>query len=146
LRENPTSRRIIVNAWNVADIDKMALPPCHMMFQFISREGFLDCVLYQRSSDFFLGIPFNIASYALLTHMMAQVTGHKPGTFYHVTANAHIYINHVDQVKEQLSRTSFIAPTLKLNPDVKEIDAFKFEDIELVGYQSHPPIKAEVAV
>jgi len=149
IKNNPTSRRIIVSAWNVADIDEMAiagLPPCHTMFQFYVSEGKLSCQLYQRSADTFLGVPFNIASYALLTLMMAQVTGLKPGEFVHTFGDAHIYNNHIDQVNEQLSREPLPLPTLKLNPDVKNIFDFKFEDIELVGYESHPAIKAPIAV
>ena len=149
IKNNPTSRRIIISAWNVADIDEMAiagLPPCHTIFQFNVREDKLDCQLYQRSADTFLGVPFNIASYALLTAMVAQVTGLKPGDFVHTFGDAHIYNNHIDQVNEQLSREPLPLPTLKLNPDVKNIFDFKFEDIELVGYESHPPIKAPIAV
>lgn len=149
LTHNPTSRRIIVSAWNVADIDEMAiagLPPCHTMFQFNVRDGYLDCQLYQRSADMFLGVPFNIASYALLTSMMAQVTGLKPGEFVHTFGDAHIYNNHIDQVNEQLSREPLPLPTLSLNPKVKNIFDFKYEDIELENYQSHPAIKAPIAV
>lgn len=149
IKNNPTSRRNIVSAWNVADIDEMAiagLPPCHTMFQFNVRGDKLDCQLYQRSADTFLGVPFNIASYALLTSMVAQVTGLKPGDFVHTFGDAHIYNNHIDQVNEQLSREPFPLPTLKLNPNIKSIFDFKFEDIEIAGYQSHPPIKAPIAV
>lgn len=149
LKNNPTSRRIIVSAWNVADIDEMAiagLPPCHNMFQFYVSEGKLSCQLYQRSADTFLGVPFNIASYALLTAMMAQVCGLEPGEFIHTFGDAHIYNNHISQVNEQLSRSPFPAPKLWLNPDVKNIFDFKFEDIELRDYQSHAPIKAPIAV
>lgn len=149
LKNNPTSRRIIVSAWNVADIDEMAvagLPPCHTMFQFYVSEGKLSCQLYQRSADTFLGVPFNIASYALLTAMMAQVCGLKPGEFVHTFGDAHIYNNHIDQVNEQLSRKPYPLPTLWLNPDVKDVFDFKFEDIELRNYQSHPAIKAPIAV
>ncbi len=149
IKNNPSSRRNIVSAWNVADIDEMAiagLPPCHTIFQFNVHDGKLDCQLYQRSADTFLGVPFNIASYALLTCMIAQVTGLQPGEFIHTFGDAHIYNNHVDQVNEQLSREPFILPTLKLNPNVKDIFSFKFDDIELVGYQSHPAIKAPIAV
>lgn len=149
LKNNPTSRRNIVSAWNVADIDEMAiagLPPCHTMFQFNVRGDKLDCQLYQRSADTFLGVPFNIASYALLTLMIAQVTGLVPGDFVHTFGDAHIYNNHIDQVNEQLSREPFPLPTLKLNPAVKNIFDFKFEDVELLNYQSHPAIKAPIAV
>lgn len=150
LKTNPTSRRNIVSAWNVADIDEMAiagLPPCHTIFQFNVREGkYLDCQLYQRSADTFLGVPFNIASYALLTSMIAQVTGFEPGDFVHTFGDAHIYNNHIDQVNEQLSREPLPLPKLKLNPDVKNIFDFKFADIELIGYESHPAIKAPIAV
>jgi thymidylate synthase len=149
LKHNPTSRRIIVSAWNVADIDEMAiagLPPCHTMFQFYVSDGKLSCQLYQRSADTFLGVPFNIASYALLTYMMAQVTGLKPGEFVHSFGDAHIYNNHIDQVNEQLSREPLPLPTLKLNPKVKNIFDFKFGDIELLNYESHPAIKAPIAV
>jgi thymidylate synthase len=149
LKNSPASRRIIVSAWNVADIDEMAiagLPPCHTIFQFYVSEGKLSCQLYQRSADTFLGVPFNIASYALLTAMMAQVTGLKPGEFVHTFGDAHIYNNHIDQVNEQLSREPLPLPTLWLNPKVKDIFDFKFEDIELRDYQSHPAIKAPIAV
>lgn len=149
LKNNPTSRRNIVSAWNVADIDEMAiagLPPCHTIFQFNVRGDKLDCQLYQRSADTFLGVPFNIASYALLTSMMAQVTGLKPGEFVHTFGDAHIYNNHIEQVNEQLTREPFPLPRLVLNPEVTSIFDFKFEDIELRGYQSHPAIKAPIAV
>ena len=149
ITNNPTSRRIIVSAWNTADIDQMAiagLPPCHTMFQFNVRGEYLDCQLYQRSADLFLGVPFNIASYALLTSMMAQVTGLKPGEFVHTFGDTHIYNNHVDQVNEQLSREPMPLPKLVLNPDVKSIFDFRFEDIQLENYQSHPAIKAPIAV
>jgi thymidylate synthase len=149
IKNNPTSRRNIVSAWNVADIDEMAiagLPPCHTMFQFNVRGDKLDCQLYQRSADMFLGVPFNIASYALLTHMMAQVTGYQPGEFVHTFGDAHIYNNHIDQVNEQLSREPLPLPRLELNPKVKNIFDFKFDDISLEGYQSHPAIKAPIAV
>lgn len=149
LKNNPTSRRNIVSAWNVADIDEMAiagLPPCHTIFQFYVVDGKLSCQLYQRSADTFLGVPFNIASYALLTHMMAQVTGLKPGEFVHTFGDAHIYNNHIDQVNEQLSREPLPPPTLSLNPKVKNIFDFKYEDIEVLNYQSHPAIKAPIAV
>lgn len=149
IKNNPTSRRNIVSAWNVADLDEMAiagLPPCHTIFQFNVRDGKLDCQLYQRSADTFLGVPFNIASYALLTCMIAQVTGLQPGEFVHTFGDAHIYNNHIDQVNEQLSRRPYPLPKLKLNPAVKDIFSFKFEDIELVDYKSHPAIKAPIAV
>lgn len=146
LRNNPDSRRHIVSAWNVADVEDMALPPCHTMFQFYVANGKLSCQLYQRSADVFLGVPFNIASYALLTHMVAQVTGYEVGDLVHTLGDAHIYKNHFEQVQEQLSRVGFDLPRLKLNPAVKEIDDFSYDDIEVVGYQSHPAIKAPIAV
>ncbi|OHE60081.1 MAG: thymidylate synthase [Thiobacillus sp. GWE1_62_9] len=146
LKSNPDSRRIIVSAWNVADLDKMALAPCHAFFQFYVADGRLSCQLYQRSADIFLGVPFNIASYALLTLMMAQVTGLKPGDFVHTLGDAHLYLNHLDQAREQLSRAPRPLPTMTLNPDVKDIFAFRFEDFTLSGYDPHPAIKAPVAV
>jgi thymidylate synthase len=146
LKTNPDSRRIIVSAWNVADLDKMALAPCHAFFQFYVADGKLSCQLYQRSADIFLGVPFNIASYALLTLMMAQVTGLKPGDFVHTLGDAHLYLNHLDQTREQLSREPRPLPTMKLNPDVKDIFSFRFEDFTLEGYDPHPAIKAPVAV
>lgn len=146
LKNNPDSRRIIVSAWNVADLDKMALAPCHAFFQFYVADGKLSCQLYQRSADLFLGVPFNIASYALLTMMVAQVAGLKPGDFVHTLGDAHIYLNHLDQVNEQLAREPRALPTMKLNPDVKDLFAFKFEDFTLEGYDPHPAIKAPVAV
>jgi thymidylate synthase len=146
LKTNPDSRRIIVSAWNVADLDKMALAPCHAFFQFYVADGKLSCQLYQRSADIFLGVPFNIASYALLTLMMAQVTGLKPGDFVHTLGDAHLYSNHLDQTREQLSREPRPLPTMTLNPDVKDIFAFRFEDFTLSGYDPHPAIKAPVAV
>ena len=146
LKTNPDSRRIIVSAWNVADLDKMALAPCHAFFQFYVADGKLSCQLYQRSADIFLGVPFNIASYALLTLMMAQVTGLKPGDFVHTLGDAHLYLNHLDQTREQLSREPRALPTMTLNPDVKDIFAFRFDDFSLSGYDPHPAIKAPGAV
>jgi thymidylate synthase len=146
IKRNPDSRRLIVTAWNPADIEKMALPPCHCLFQFYVGAGKLSCQLYQRSADVFLGVPFNIASYALLTMMMAQVTGLKPGEFIHTFGDAHLYLNHLDQAREQLSRRPYPLPTIKLNPAVKDIFGFKFEDFTLENYQAHPHIKAPVAV
>ena len=146
IKTNPTSRRLIVSAWNVGELDKMNLPPCHLLFQFYVNEGRLSCQLYQRSADIFLGVPFNIASYALLTMMVAQVTGLKPGDFVHTFGDAHIYNNHFDQVNLQISRNPFPLPQMKINPDVKSIFDFKYEDFELVNYQSHPHIKGEVSV
>lgn len=146
LKTNPDSRRIIVSAWNVADLDKMALAPCHAFFQFYVADGKLSCQLYQRSADIFLGVPFNIASYALLTLMMAQVTGLKPGDFVHTLGDAHLYLNHLEQTREQLSRAPRPLPTMTLNPDVKDIFGFRFEDFTLAGYDPHPAIKAPVAV
>ncbi len=146
IRRNPDSRRLIVTAWNPADIPKMALPPCHCLFQFYVLNGKLSCQLYQRSADIFLGVPFNIASYALLTMMMAQVTGLKPGEFVHTFGDAHLYLNHLDQAREQLSRKPYPLPAMKINPDVKDIFGFRYEDFTLENYQAHPHIKAEVAV
>jgi thymidylate synthase len=146
IKNNPDSRRIIVNAWNVAEIENMALPPCHMMFQFYVADGKLSCQLYQRSADIFLGVPFNISSYALLTMMVAQVCDLAPGDFVHTLGDAHLYSNHMEQVDEQLSRKPFPLPVMKINPEVKSIFDFKFEDFELVGYEAHPHIKAVVAV
>lgn len=146
LKENPYSRRHIVSAWNVADIDKMALPPCHVMFQFYVANGKLSCMLYQRSCDVFLGVPFNIASYALLTMMMAQVTGYEPGEFVHTLGDAHIYLNHIEQCKLQLQRTPFPLPKMVINPDVHSIFGFEYEDFELKDYQCHPHIAAPIAV
>jgi len=146
LKNNPDSRRHIVSAWNVAELENMALPPCHVLFQFYVADGKLSCHLYQRSADVFLGVPFNIASYALLTHMMAQVTGYAPGEFVHSLGDTHIYLNHFEQVKLQLSREPKPLPTLKLNPDVKSIFDFRYEDITIEGYESHPAIKADIAV
>jgi thymidylate synthase len=146
LKTNPDSRRIIVSAWNVADLDRMALAPCHAFFQFYVADGKLSCQLYQRSADIFLGVPFNIASYALLTLMMAQVTGLQPGDFVHTLGDAHLYLNHLDQAREQLSREPRPLPTMALNPDVRDIFAFRFEDFTLSGYDPHPAIRAPVAV
>ncbi len=146
IRRNPDSRRLIVSAWNVAQIDAMALPPCHAFFQFYVAEGRLSCQLYQRSADIFLGVPFNIASYALLTHMVAHVTGLKAGEFVHTLGDAHLYLNHLEQAELQLSREPLPLPTLRLNPAVRDLLAFRFEDIELLNYQAHPHIKAPVAV
>ncbi len=146
IRRNPDSRRLIVSAWNVADLPQMALLPCHTMFQFYVANGRLSCQLYQRSADVFLGVPFNIASYALLTHMLAQVCDLQPGEFVHTFGDAHIYSNHFEQVDEQLSRTPFPQPVLRLNPAVRSIFDFRHADIEVVGYQSHAAIKAPVAV
>lgn len=146
LKTNPDSRRMIVSAWNPADIPDMALAPCHCLFQFYVADGRLSCQLYQRSADIFLGVPFNIASYALLTMMMAQVTGLKPGEFVHTFGDAHLYINHLDQADEQLSRTPRPLPRMEINPDVKSIFKFRYDDFKLVGYDPHPHIKADVAV
>ena len=146
IRTNPDSRRHIVSAWNVADVDDMALPPCHTMFQFYVAEGKLSAQLYQRSGDVFLGVPFNIASYALLIHLVAQVTGLEPGEFVHTLGDAHIYSNHFDQVELQRSRDTRPLPTIRINPDVRDIDAFELSDIEVVGYDPHPAIKAPIAV
>lgn len=146
IKHSPESRRLIVSAWNVADIDQMKLPPCHTMFQFYVAEGKLSCQLYQRSGDVFLGVPFNIASYALLTMMMAQVCGLKPGKFVHTLGDAHIYLNHIDQIKLQLTRKPYALPTMKINPDVKDIFSFQYEDFDLENYQCWPHIKGEVAV
>lgn len=146
IRERPNSRRMVVSAWNPADIDDMALPPCHCMFQFQVMDGRLNCQLYQRSCDVFLGVPFNIASYALLLLMMAQVTGLKPGTFVHTLGDAHLYANHLEQADLQLTRTPLALPRMILNPAVTDIAGFKFEDFTLEGYESHPHIKAPIAV
>ena len=146
LKKNPDSRRIIVNAWNVADIENMNLPPCHAMFQFYVADGRLSLQLYQRSADCFLGVPFNIASYSLLLLMMAQVTGLKPGDFVHTLGDAHLYLNHIEQAKLQLTREPYALPKMKINPDVKDIFGFKFEDFSLEDYTAHPHIKAEVSV
>ena len=146
IRSNPDSRRHIVSAWNVADIPQMALPPCHTMFQFYVAEGRLSCQLYQRSADVFLGVPFNIASYALLTHMVAQVTGLEVGDFVHTLGDAHLYVNHLDQARLQLTREARALPTLVLDPSVTALDAFDLEHIALSGYDPHPLIKAPIAV
>ncbi|QOD81794.1 thymidylate synthase [Chromobacterium haemolyticum] len=146
IKNNPDSRRLIVSAWNPALVDEMALPPCHSLFQFYVADGKLSCQLYQRSADIFLGVPFNIASYALLTMMMAQVCGLQAGEFVHTLGDAHLYSNHLEQTALQLSREPRALPTLKLNPQVKDIFGFKFEDFELEGYDPHPHIKAAVAV
>lgn len=146
IKNNPDSRRMIVSAWNVGEIDKMKLPPCHAFFQFYVADGKLSCQLYQRSADIFLGVPFNIASYAILTLMMAQVCNLKPGEFIHTLGDAHLYSNHIEQAKLQLSRDFRPLPTLKINPEVKDIFGFKFEDFTLENYDPHPHIKAAVAV
>ncbi|HPE33968.1 MAG TPA: thymidylate synthase [Bacteroidales bacterium] len=146
IKENPDSRRHIVSAWNVGDLDKMALPPCHILFQFYVANGKLSCQMYQRSADIFLGVPFNIASYSLLLLMVAQVTGLKPGEFVHTFGDAHIYLNHVEQVKLQLSRKPFPLPYMHLNPDISDIFDFTYDDFSLVNYQSHPHIKGEISV
>lgn len=148
IRKNPSSRRLIISAWNVADITRMALPPCHTMFQFYVdlEERSLSCQLYQRSADLFLGVPFNIASYALLTQMIAQVTGYQPGDFVHTFGDLHIYLNHLEQVELQLSREPRALPVMRLNPEVREIDDFRFADFTLENYDPWPAIKAEVAV
>lgn len=146
IRSNPDSRRLIVSAWNVAEIDKMALPPCHSLFQFYVADGRLSCQLYQRSGDVFLGVPFNIASYALLTMMVAQVTGLRAGEFVHTLGDAHLYLNHMKQAEEQLSRTPRPLPTMRINPDVRSIFGFRYEDFSLEGYDPYPSIKAPIAV
>ena len=146
IKRNPDSRRLIVTAWNPAEVDKMALPPCHCLFQFYVAQGRLSCQLYQRSADVFLGVPFNIASYALLTQMMAQVTGLQPGDFVHTLGDAHLYINHIEQARLQLSRPPRPLPQMKLNPAINDLFGFSFEDFTLEGYDPHPHIKAKVAV
>lgn len=146
IKNNPDSRRHIISAWNVGEIKNMALPPCHILFQFYVANGKLSCQLYQRSADIFLGVPFNIASYALLTLMLAQITGLKPGEFIHTLGDAHIYLNHLDQVKLQLERKPFDLPIMSLNPNVESIFDFKSDDFELVNYKSHPSIKGEISV
>lgn len=146
IKQNPDSRRLIVSAWNVGELDQMALMPCHAFFQFYVADGKLSCQLYQRSADIFLGVPFNIASYSLLLMMIAQVTGLKVGELVHTFGDAHIYLNHFDQVEEQLSRQPFTLPEMKINPDVKDIFSFAYDDFELINYQAHPSIKAQIAV
>ena len=146
IKTNPDSRRLIVSAWNVGEIDRMALAPCHTFFQFYVAQGKLSCQLYQRSADIFLGVPFNIASYTLLTMMIAQVCDLKTGEFVHTLGDAHLYLNHMEQVNEQLTRKPFPLPEMKINPGVKDIFGFKFEDFELVNYQSHETIRAPIAV
>jgi thymidylate synthase len=146
IKKNPNSRRLIVSAWNPAEIETMALPPCHVLFQFYVRDGELSCQLYQRSADLFLGVPFNIASYALLTMMVAQVVDLAPGDFVHTFGDLHLYTNHLEQAREQLSRDCRSLPRMKLNPAIKNIRDFKFEDFELLGYDPHPSIKAPIAV
>ena len=146
IASNPDSRRLIVTAWNPADVDRMALPPCHCLFQFYIAEGRLSCQLYQRSADIFLGVPFNIASYALLTHMIAHVAGLAPGEFVHTLGDAHLYLNHLGQADEQLKRTPLPLPRLVIGRDVGSLDEFRYEDFDIVGYQAHPHIKAPVAV
>ncbi len=146
IKINPDSRRLIVSAWNVGELEKMALMPCHAFFQFYVSNGQLSCQLYQRSADIFLGVPFNIASYSLLTMMMAQVCGLRPGEFVHTFGDAHLYLNHLEQVDEQLSRKPLPLPVMKINPEVTSIFDFKYEDFELIGYESHPAIKAPIAV
>ncbi len=146
LKENPDSRRHIVNAWNVGEIEKMALPPCHILFQFYVAGGRLSCQLYQRSADIFLGVPFNIASYSLLTLMMAQVTGYKPGEFIHTLGDAHIYLNHMEQVRLQLTREPRPLPVMTVNPEVRDILSFKYGDFTLTGYDPHPAIKGDISV
>jgi thymidylate synthase len=146
IRRNPDSRRLIVTAWNPADVDKMALPPCHCLFQFYVADDRLSCQLYQRSADVFLGVPFNIASYALLTLMVAQVTGLKPGDFIHTLGDAHLYLNHLEQARLQLTRMPRPLPRMRINPSAHDIFGFRYEDFTLEHYDPHPHIKAEVAV
>ena len=146
IKEDPNGRRHIVTAWNPWDLEEMALPPCHMFYQFYVVNGKLSCQMYQRSADMFLGVPFNIASYSLLTMMIAQVCGLEPGEFIHTIGDAHIYNNHMEQVEEQLSRETLPLPRMDITPDIMDIDDFEYDDFELIGYQSHPPIKGEVSV
>ncbi len=146
IKKYPDSRRHIVSAWNVGELEKMALPPCHILFQFYVAGGRLSCQLYQRSADIFIGVPFNIASYALLTHMVAQVTGLKPGEFVHTLGDAHIYLNHIEQVKLQLTREPYKLPVINLNPSVSDILNFRYEDFTLTGYVAHPHIKGDISV
>jgi thymidylate synthase len=146
IKRSPDSRRHIISAWNVGELDKMALPPCHVMFQFYVADGKLSCQLYQRSADIFLGVPFNIASYSLLTLMVAQATGLKPGDFIHTLGDAHIYLNHLEQVKLQLTRTPYKLPEMKLNPSVNDIFKFRFDDFTLIDYVSHPHIKGDISI
>jgi thymidylate synthase len=146
IKTNPNSRRLIVSAWNVAELNKMALHPCHVLFQFYVVNGRLSCQLYQRSADVFLGVPFNIASYALLTMMIAQVTGLQPGEFIHTLGDTHLYLNHIEQARLQLTRSPYPLPTLKINPDVQSIFDFDYEDLQLIDYQYHPSIKAPISV
>jgi len=146
IRKNPDSRRLIVSAWNVGEIEKMALPPCHALFQFYVSQGELSCQLYQRSADLFLGVPFNIASYSLLTLMIAQVCGLRPGEFIHTFGDLHLYANHLEQAREQLSREPRPLPRMRLNPEVRDIHAFRYEDFELLDYNPHPAIRAPIAV
>ena len=146
IQKSPDSRRHIVSAWNVGELDKMALPPCHVLFQFYVSDGKLSCQLYQRSADIFIGVPFNITSYALLTMMIAQVTGLNPGDFVHTFGDAHIYLNHIDQVKLQLTRKPYPLPVMEINPEVKDINKFRIEDFKLVNYNSHPHIKGDISV
>lgn len=146
IKKTPDSRRLLISAWNVGDLNKMALPPCHIIFQFYVANNRLSCQLYQRSADVFLGVPFNIASYALLTHMIAQVCGLGVGEFIHTTGDTHLYLNHIEQARLQLTRTPYKLPTLKLNESITDINDFKYEDIAIENYQSHPHIKGEVAV
>lgn len=146
IKENPDSRRHLVSAWNVGELDRMALPPCHILFHFYVANGKLSCQMYQRSADIFLGVPFNIASYALLLMMVAQVTGLKPGDFIHTFGDAHIYLNHIEQVKLQLTRDPYPLPTMQINPEIKDIFGFTFDDFKLTNYQCHPHIKGEISI
>lgn len=146
IKKNPDSRRLVVSAWNPVEMPDMALPPCHCLFQFYVSDGKLSCQLYQRSGDVFLGVPFNIASYALLTHMIAQVTGYKPGTFVHTLGDAHLYLNHIEQVNEQIKRKPYPLPRLQLNDRVQSVFDFDYDDIEILDYQAHPHIKGSVSV